>query len=306
MKILFVGGTRFVGKSLLNKLSLKQHDITIFTRGINPVPDSLKHIQGDRKKEESLKLLEGNHFDIIIDSCGRTLEETQTLIKYTGLPKYRFLYISSAGVYADKSIWPLDESCEIDSNSRHFGKYETERWLAEANIPFTSFRPTYIYGPGNYNSIEKWFFDRLLYDRPIPIPFNGQLITQLGHVDDLAQAMLISLDTEVANNKIYNCSGNTGITLTGLAYTAARVCNKKPSEVNFFSYEPSRLNNKSRKVFPLRTLHFLTDINLIKNDLNWAPKYDLYLGLKDSYQNDYLLNDNNAPDFSLDKSLIGI
>jgi len=302
MKILIVGGTRFVGKSLLKHLSIRKHDITIFTRGFNPVPDSVKHIKGDRKLDDCLKLLEGNNFDIIIDSCGRTLEDTKTLIKYSGVPKYRFLYISSAGVYADKLIWPLDEESEVDPQSRHFGKYETERWLAEAKIPFTSFRPTYIYGPGNYNSIEKWFFDRLLHDRPIPIPHNGDFITQLGHVNDLAEAMVKSLDRQLANNKIYNCSHSKGITFKGLAYVAAKVCKKEPSEVKFISYVPEHLNKKSRKIFPLRTHHFLTDISLIKKDLDWSPKYDLYQGLKDSYENDYM-KDNIAPDFSLDNSL---
>ncbi|HCA60481.1 MAG TPA: 3-beta hydroxysteroid dehydrogenase, partial [Synechococcales bacterium UBA8647] len=49
-------------------------------------------------------------------------------------------------------------------------------------IPFTSFRPTYIYGPGNYNPVENWFFDRIVHGRPVPIPGDGTTITQLGHV----------------------------------------------------------------------------------------------------------------------------
>jgi hypothetical protein len=28
-------------------------------------------------------------------------------------------------------------------------------------MPFTSIRPTYIYGPLNYNPLEEWFFERL-------------------------------------------------------------------------------------------------------------------------------------------------
>lgn len=42
----------------------------------------------------------------------------------------------------------------MDPKSRHKGKFETESYLAEAGLPFTSIRPTYIYGPQvkNYGS----------------------------------------------------------------------------------------------------------------------------------------------------------
>ena len=95
-------------------------------------------------------------------------------------------------------------------------------------IPFTSFRPTYIYGPGNYNPIERWFFDRILHNRPVPLPGDGSTITQLGHVDDLAEAMARSIDVEAATNRIYNCSGKQGITFKGLIQAAAMACGRDP------------------------------------------------------------------------------
>ena len=68
--------------------------------------------------------------------------------------------------------------------------------------------PTYIYGPGNYNPVESWFFDRITHGRPVPLPGDGSTITHLlGHVNDLAAAMAISLEVDAATNRIYNCSG---------------------------------------------------------------------------------------------------
>lgn len=66
---------------------------------------------------------------------------------------------------------------------------ETEAYLKSIGIPFTSIRPTYIYGPLNYNPIEEYFFERLALNRPICIPGHGQHLTGLGHVQDLAVAM---------------------------------------------------------------------------------------------------------------------
>ncbi|KGG15190.1 MULTISPECIES: NAD-dependent epimerase/dehydratase family protein [unclassified Prochlorococcus] len=299
-----MGGTRFVGKALVRNFMEKGYDITIFTRGKKEPPQNIRHINGDRNTDD-IKKLAGLKFDVIVDSSGRSLQETKELIEVVGTPNHRLIYISSAGVYADTGEWPVDESSLIDPNSRHIGKVETEEWLKTTGIPFTSFRPTYIYGPGNYNPIEKWFFDRIIYERPIPIPLEGDTITQLGHVSDLADAITLSLDSSNSSNKIYNVSGKKGVTFKGLLSIAAKACGKDPRKIRIESFNPKGLDKKERKLFPLRLNHFLTDISLIQNDLNWQPKFNLEEGFSDSYKNDYLLNATQSPDFNSDITLIG-
>ncbi len=298
-----MGGTRFIGKYLVRKLCSKGHKLTLFTRGNNPLPADVEHIKGDRKSPANLALLSGRKFDVIIDSSGRSLEETENVIEVTGHPGFRFLYVSSAGIYKESYIFPVKEDAEIDSGSRHIGKFHTEEWLINQRIPFTSFRPTYIYGPGNYNPIEKWFFDRIVNKSPIPIPGDGSVITQLGHVDDLASAMTLSLESESTENKLYNCSGNSAVTFLGLVNIAAQACGVDPKELNIISFDPSKIEPKARKAFPLRIENFFTDISLLRNDLNWQPKYDLYQGFIDSFNNDYLLNQNRDLDLTSDSKL---
>ena len=205
-----MGGTRFVGKPLVARLRSQGHALTLFTRGKNAIPDGVEHLKGDRGSETGLSSLAGRSFDVIVDSSGRTLQDTQRVLAVTGAPSHRFVYVSSAGVYADSVVWPLTEDAPTDPNSRHAGKAETESWLRSEGVPFTSFRPTYIVGPGNYNPVERWFFDRIVNDKPIPLPGDGSTITQLGHVDDLAEAMARCIDVEAAANRIYNCSGRAG------------------------------------------------------------------------------------------------
>ncbi len=304
MKTLVLGGTRFVGKSLVSRLAANGHNLTLFTRGNRAVPDNVEHLKGDRKSTNDLKILKNRRFDVIIDISGRELEDTQEIIANTGFPTHRFVYVSSAGVYADSNILPHDEHSLIDPNSRHFGKVKTEKWLANEGIPFTVFRPTYIYGAGNYNPIEKWFFDRIINNRPVPIPGNGSWITQLGHVSDLAEAMSISIERKAANNKIYNCSGSKGSTFLGVVEAAAYACGKNIDQINICFFNPASLDPKARKNFPLRIGHFLTDITRIERDLDWKPKYTLLEGFKDSYDNDYLLNQSDSIDFSSDQILL--
>ena len=300
-----MGGTRFVGKPLVARLQAQGHALTLLTRGKNGIPDGVEHLKGDRNTDEGLSCLKGRTFDVIVDSSGRKLEDSQRVVSMTGAPSHRFVYVSSAGVYAASVLWPLSEDAATDPNSRHSGKANTEVWLRSEGIPFTSFRPTYIYGPGNYNPIERWFFDRIVNDQPVPLPGDGSTITQLGHVDDLAEAMARCIDVEAAANRIYNCSGRKGVTFKGLIRSAAVACGRDPNAVDLRRFDPSGLDPKARKAFPLRLNHFLTDITRVERELAWQPRFDLAAGLKDSYANDYALQPTPDPDFSADASLIG-
>ena len=68
MKVLFYGGTRFVGKALVSNLLSKGHEIFVFTRGNLPVPENITHLKGDRSNDEDLKKLSDHSFDLIVDS----------------------------------------------------------------------------------------------------------------------------------------------------------------------------------------------------------------------------------------------
>ena len=305
MNILVMGGTRFVGKPLVERLQAEGHALTLFTRGNKPAPAGVEHLIGDRSTAGGLEPLVGRSFDVIVDSSGRSLEDSRAVIERTGPPAHRFVYVSSAGVYADSELWPLDENSPVDPASRHAGKAETEAWLRREGIAFTSFRPTYIVGPGNYNPVESWFFDRIVHGRPVPLPGDGSTITQLGHVADLAAAMARCIEVDAAANRIYNCTGSQGVTFRGLVQAAARAAGKDPASVEIRSFDPAALDKKARKAFPLRLAHFLTDTTRVRRELAWEPAFDLEATIADSYKNDYALRTPTSPDFSADEALIG-
>ena len=305
MDILVMGGTRFVGKPLVAQLQASGHRLTLFTRGRQAVPAGLEHLVGDRTDPAALAQLQGRRFDVIVDSSGRSLEDSSAVIACTGAPSHRFVYVSSAGVYADSELWPLHENSPTDPQSRHAGKLHTEAWLRQQGIPFTSFRPTYIYGPGNYNPVESWFFDRIVHGRPVPLPGDGSTITQLGHVEDLAAAMARCIEVDAAANRIYNCTGLQGISFRGLVAAAARACGRDPAAVEIRSFDPAGLDKKARKAFPLRLAHFLTDTSRVRRELALQPRFDnLETGLADSYANDYAQQPPTNPDFSSDDALL--
>jgi len=96
-----MGGTRFVGKSLVGKLLSQNHDIDIFTRGNKANPEKTNLIKGDRNKLESIVKLRNKKYDVVYDISGRELEQTKLLIGNLDNSFQRYIYVSSAGVYKD-------------------------------------------------------------------------------------------------------------------------------------------------------------------------------------------------------------
>ncbi|MGB3238567.1 MAG: NAD-dependent epimerase/dehydratase family protein, partial [Geitlerinemataceae cyanobacterium] len=234
MRILIMGGTRFIGVYLTKILVDRGHDVVLFNRGKKPAPvEKVSQIHGDRTDATQLKeKLSGERFDAVFDNNGRELSDTQPLAEIFQGNIQHFIYVSSAGVYLKSDRMPHIEGDAVDPKSRHKGKFETETYLQEAGLPFTSIRPVYIYGPQNYNPLEAWFFDRIVRDRPIPIPGHGQHMTQLGHCADLANAMAAVLGNQKAIGQIYNISGDRYITFDGLAKACAEAAGKSPDTLN--------------------------------------------------------------------------
>lgn len=308
MRILIMGGTRFIGVYLTKALVEQGHEVVLFNRGKKPAPiEGIQQIHGDRQDIEQLtEKLKEERFDVIYDNNGRELIDTKPLVELFKDQLKQFVYVSSAGVYLKSDQMPHVEGDAVDPNSRHKGKFETEAYLAESGVPWTAIRPVYIYGPQNYNPLEAWFFDRIVRDRVIPIPGNGLHFTQFGHVQDLASAMVAVLGNPQAIGQIYNISGDRYVTFDGLAKAAAIAVGKSADDLKIVHYNPKDFDFGKKKAFPLRPQHFFADIHKAQTELNWQPEYDLISGLKDSFNRDYLLSNQQDTDvdFSTDDEIL--
>ena len=302
MRILVMGGTRFVGVYLTRLLLGAGHEVTLVNRGNRPAPEGVDVVRCDRKSPADLKAaLAGKTFDAIYDNNGRELSDTQPLVELFGGTAKHFIYVSSAGVYLKSEQMPHMEGDPVDPNSRHKGKHHTEDYLVQQGVPFTSIRPVYIYGPQNYNPLEKWFFDRISHGRPLPIPGNGKAITQLGHCGDLARAMVAVLGNSAAIGQIYNVSGARYVTFDGLAQACAEAMGQAAPDIRH--YDPAQFDFGKRKAFPMRVQHFFASIDKAQKDLGWTPRYGLTDGLKDAYDNHYSQAEQSV-DFELDEQIL--
>jgi 2'-hydroxyisoflavone reductase len=116
LKILVLGGTYFVGPSIVNEALLNNHLVTLFNRGItNPkLFPTLKLIKGDREKGiEAYAPLKKENWDVVIDvwpEKSRLVDEaTNALMNHTT----HYVFISSIAVYNNFQQVGLTEEYDV-------------------------------------------------------------------------------------------------------------------------------------------------------------------------------------------------
>src|SRR3954469_2038092 len=101
MRILVIGGTRFMGPQVVRRLVEAGHDITVFHRGETKTDlPSVNRIYGDRRDLSSFAA-EFKAFgpDVVLDMIPYTEEDARQLMQvFTGLVQ-RVVAVSSADVY---------------------------------------------------------------------------------------------------------------------------------------------------------------------------------------------------------------
>lgn len=327
-KVLVMGGTRFIGCYLVKKLRDMGCEVFVLNRGKTnggmpePLPgmsdaEYAKMLEGvtvlvaDRKKPDTVKsaISSAGKFDIVFDNNARKLEDVEPLveaIEATGGCD-QFVFMSSAGVYGPTDIMPLTEANPGDPNSRHKEKLSCEKYLDSKGFNWTSIRPVYIYGPLNYNPVERFFFDRVARGRPICIPYGGMYMTQLGHCEDLANFMCKCIGNPKVSKQVYNISGEEFVTFDGMAKACAKAAGKDAPKIVHYDAKSVKVPEGFPKAFPFRGMHFFASIDKAKSDIpDWAPNYSLLGGLKSSYEQDYVGRgfDKKDVDYSTDDLIL--
>src|SRR3981189_670451 len=68
MRLLILGGTRFLGRAIAAQACATGHDVTCAARGIaGPVPAGARFIYVDRDEPDGLASLVGEEFDAVVD-----------------------------------------------------------------------------------------------------------------------------------------------------------------------------------------------------------------------------------------------
>lgn len=197
MKLLVLGGPRFLGRAIADAALERGHQLTFFNRGqTNPelYPDT-ERLVGDRTGD--LDALAGREWDAVIDTCGylpSVVRDSVEALSGCGL----YCFVSSVSVYADFSV-PNDEDSpvaalgELSADEVTNESYGALKALSEEAVRevFESrslvVRPGLIVGPHDPTGRFTYWPHRVARGGEVLAPAPPDRVTQVIDVRDLAE-----------------------------------------------------------------------------------------------------------------------
>jgi 2'-hydroxyisoflavone reductase len=206
MRILMIGGTRFIGRHMVEAALAGDHDVTLFHRGrtgADLFPD-LEHRLGDRNAD--LSALATGEWDATVDTCAYVPRHVQSLADALEGRGGRHLLVSSVSAYAspegpgfteDAPLAQLDDpDAEAVTEETYGGlKVLCEVAAIERHGPETLLiRPTYVVGPDDYSWRFPWWVTRLDRGGEVLVPGPPDAPAQVIDVRDMASWMVALLE----------------------------------------------------------------------------------------------------------------
>ncbi len=230
MKILIIGGTRFVGRHLVAAALARSHEVTLFNRGTSSstAPTNVETIYGDRRAD--LARLKGHCWDVVIDTCGYLPSIVRASAEALSESMERYVFISSVSAYANLGVVGVDETAPlttlsgdqldqanaIDSSGNTsavtygalYGglKAMCERAVAET-LPtrFMIIRPGLIVGPEDYTDRFSYWVMRVARGGEVLAPGPPERTVQFIDARDLAEWTIRMIEEQ--ENGTYNAIG---------------------------------------------------------------------------------------------------
>jgi nucleoside-diphosphate-sugar epimerase len=191
MRILILGGTVFLGRHVAAEALARGHDVTVFTRGVHPVPPGVDHRTGDRAGDVSA--LDQGEWDAVVDTSGFEAEHVGRLAARLADRVAHYVFVSSVNVYPAWPEQPVDEDSPVWESGDDYGaqKALSEQAL-EAALPgrVSAVRAGLICGP--YDNVFRlpWWVRRIARGGRVPAPGSPDRLVQLVDARDLAAWML--------------------------------------------------------------------------------------------------------------------
>src|SRR5687768_12240280 len=114
MRLLILGGTRFLGRHLVDAALARGHELTLFTRG-QSAPDlypDLEHLRGNRDPavDPGLSALDGHRWDAVVDTSGYVPRIVRAGAECLSRRATHYTFISSISAYQDFAQAGIDEA----------------------------------------------------------------------------------------------------------------------------------------------------------------------------------------------------
>jgi len=226
--------------------------------------------------------------DAVVDTKP-SIESLDNIAEF--FPQARNVFeVSSTGTFVPLQQFPADEShlWQVENHVNFHGKVRNDKHALElfkkSNFPVTIFRPTNIIGDGRI-PLDLWggrdveFFRALRDSRPLEIPDCRQIMLQSVCNWDLAQAMLLALNTtNDIRGEIFILSTGHAVRLIDYLNEIIAFFNSK-STIKWVDPDEFQQRHPEHTGLPFLREHMCFSIDKARRVLGYEPRYTAREGL---------------------------
>jgi nucleoside-diphosphate-sugar epimerase len=320
-KVLVIGGTLFIGRTLVKELLRAGHEVAVLHRKArHNLGKKVGNIMADRNDPEAIKrALAGKNFDVVFDNVydferGTTAAHVEGTARACGSNLHRYVFMSSVAAYGDGLNHHEGDALAPDDHPDVYvrNKAMTERTLFRMHqrnkFPVVTLRPPFIYGPENNHYREAFFWDRLREGRPVILPGDGRRLMQFVFIKDLVGACMKVMELPDIEGHAFNIANPRPLTQVEVVEAFARAANKDATFVRLPRERILRSGGHTNgpnlyfgNYFDVPAITMV--VNKAQRVLKFKP-VDFATGLKETYRW-YLRNSSfPKPDYTFEDTLI--
>lgn len=217
MRILVIGGTLFMGREIVHRLTARGDDVSVLHRGErHDLGPEVQNVQADRGDLGAVsRVLGEGRFDAVFDLAydwqkGTTATHVESAARSCGDQLQRYVFMSSIAAYGPGLDHRETDGLVADDFPNLYAQHKasSERALfrlhRETGFPVTTFRPPFVHGPRQPFYREQFFWDRLRDGRPIILPDGGIAPAQWAFAPDVADACVRAIEVADAAGEAFN------------------------------------------------------------------------------------------------------
>lgn len=334
MKILVIGGTKFIGREIVTKSIEAGHEVITFNRGKSSInqTDFIKgNVEEITKYKSELLALKP---DIVVHCIAYTEKHAKDCVEIFSNTDTRIIVLSSMDCYEafqklnrgiEYSDFPIDENMELSSTKYYWkdilknkpGGEEYDKNLMtrvfmkahkKGEILPTVFRLPMVYGPhDNQYSYRHGSIIRRIYDRrkKYIMDYSTQnRIWTFGYVGNIAHAIIHSYSKEQTIGKIYNIGEKKVRSWRRWVNLFAKIAGW---EFDYYILPDEILQSSSDIINPIPK-HLIFDCSLYRHETGFEEPIKLTKciekTLKWAFENPEVLGDK--PDYTYEESMAQI
>ena len=208
MRLLVLGGTRFVGRAIVTAALGRGWEVTTFNRGCSgPDVPTVQVLRGDRTRAADLaRLAEAGPWDAVVDTSGFVPRDVLAACKCLEPLATQYVFMSTVSVYRGWPAEPLTEASEVLYSPPDAGpeygedtedgptKYGYQKSGCELAVTTTFgasrstlLRPGVVLGPREYVGRLPWWLNRVAAGGRVLAPGSPDRSIQPVDVRDLAE-----------------------------------------------------------------------------------------------------------------------